>query len=168
MDHDYQRRLAETVAWCAGRARVDDAGRSTRTLSLLPQVLRDSLDSSLFQAVGATNAARDAVSFICEQRRAILASSKIPVADVGADLAGGRILCTDFDSDLCSAATAPSDGFVDDEDIPGWDTWFAYDAGVVHCWIPPGIVPLAQAAIDVIPVDCLWWLDDPPGSRRCR
>ena len=119
MDHDYQRRLAETVTWCAGRARVDDAGRSTRTPSLLPQVLRNSLDSSLFQALGATNAARDAVSFICKQRRAILASSEIPVADVGPDLAGGRILCTDLNSDLCGAATAPSRSFIDDEDIPG-------------------------------------------------
>ena len=74
------------------------------------------------------------------------------------------MLCTDFETDLCGAAVVPSGGFLDDEDIPGWDTWFSYEDRILSCWVPRALVPFAQAGIDVIPVPCLWWLGQRPSE----
>jgi hypothetical protein len=93
----------------------------------------------------------------------VMPDDVIPLAEE-TGLCGDRILCTNFESDFCGAATVYSHGFVNDGDLPGWDTWFASENGTVQCWIPPDFLGFAQAAINVIPVPVLWW----PGGCTSR
>jgi hypothetical protein len=109
------------------------------------------------------NAARDAVDLIVQRRRAQLAADGVAVRSLEGR-AGGRVFATDFNSDICRAATVPSNGFLDDFDVPGWDTWFAHVdtgkfGGVVYGWVPPAL-QLADRGFDVIPVQSIGWVED--------
>lgn len=103
----------------------------------------------------------------------------IPVAPVGPDLAGGRLLFTTINTDSCEAATAPSNGYYDLDDLPGWDTWVFHARtderwGAIYCWVPAHLVELARAGMDVIPVMSVEWADSldvqpavPPEGLAC-
>jgi hypothetical protein len=108
--------------------------------------------------------AKKAVDFVCEVRRRELARLGIPVVAVGPDLAGGRILFTTIDTDSCAAATGPSNGYYDLDDLPGWDTWFYHRPtdrpwGAIYCWVPGQLVELARSGMDVIPVMSAEWAE---------
>ena len=80
------------------------------------------------------------------------------------------MFATDFNTDSCGAATAPSNGILDDYDIPGWDTWFAHEVagelgGVVYGWVPPALVDLADRGFNAIPVRSIWWVEQ---TDLCR
>jgi len=161
MNREIAQRLAETVAWCSRRARAEAAGSSTRSLAVRPPVMglpnSQPLDRLLLPGE-----AKAAVEFVCEARRRELARLEIPVTPVGSDLAGGRILLTTIDTDLCGAATEPSNGYYDLSDLPGWDTWFLHTEtdsrwGAIFCWVPAGLVELAQRGMDVIPFVSVAW-----------
>lgn len=159
---DFKLRLAETIAWCVPRAVAAQAGVTTRSAELMPMLFRHDSATRLGMLLESPIAGDEAVEFIVRCRREELARAKQPLAPFGA-LAGGRVFATDFDTDHCGAATAPSNGFVDDSDIPGWDTWFAHEAtgrlgGVVYGWVPPALLHLADRGFDVIPVQSIWWV----------
>ncbi|ATB47582.1 hypothetical protein MYMAC_003198 [Corallococcus macrosporus DSM 14697] len=121
-------------------------------------------DAQLDRLLKSPAAGRDAVDFIVDRRREALARAKQPLPPLGS-LLGGRVYATDFNTDLCGAATVPSNGFVDDYDIPGWDTWFAHEntgsfGGVVYGWVPPALLSLADEGFYVIPVDSIWWVKE--------
>lgn len=164
MTTDFQLRLAETIAWCSPRAVAAQAGVTTRSVELMPPLFRHDLDTQLRMLVESPTVSEEAVEFIVRRRREELARAKQSLAPAGS-LAGGRVFATDFESDFCGAATAPSNGFLDDADIPGWDTWFAHEAtgrlgGVVYGWVPPSLLQLADDGLYVIPVQCIWWVKD--------
>ena len=115
--------------------------------------------SRLLEVPGEPKAAFD---YVCEARRRELARLAIAVIPVRSDLAGGRILFTTIDTDSCEAATGPSNGYYDLDDLPGWDTWFYRRAtdrpwGAIYCWVPAHLVELARTGMDVIPVMSVEW-----------
>src|SRR5262245_51629239 len=124
MSPEVARRLAETVAWCSRHARADNADASTRSPTLCPPVMALPRRQRLSRLLEIPNEAKAAVEFVCEARRRELVRKSIPVVPVGPDLTGGRILFTTVDTDSCEAATNPSNGYYDLDDLPGWDTWF--------------------------------------------
>ena len=154
--------LAETVTWCSRRARAEDADTSTRTLLFCPPVLALPREKRLSRLLGVLGESKEAVDFVCMARRRELARLGVSIAPVGPDLAGGRILFTTIDTDSCEAATGPSNGYYDGDDLPGWDTWFYHRpteqrSGAIYCWVPSHIVELAQYGMDVIPVMSVAW-----------
>jgi hypothetical protein len=162
MPREIAQRLAETVAWCSRHARADDADSSTRSLALRPPVMALPDSKPLYRLLDVPGEARAAVEFVCESRRSELARLGIPVDPVGSDLAGGLILLTTIDTDSCEAATEPSNGYYDLNDLPGWDTWFLHSetdgaGGAIYCWVPGALVELAQRGMDVIPVKSVQW-----------
>jgi hypothetical protein len=79
------------------------------------------------------------------------------------------------DQNLCDGASeSATKGFFDVDNIPPWDFWVGYFVEAIELdrpsyrgvreylasWIPPSLVPLAQAGIDVNPEACILWLDD--------
>jgi hypothetical protein len=88
------------------------------------------------------------------------------------------------------AADVSSGGFFDSDNVPPWDTWVAYIddlaidpqfdhpwfLGAYHdyqkithqpmplsylvCWVPPCLLEVAEAGIDVNPEECIEWLAD--------
>jgi hypothetical protein len=164
MTAEVARRLAETVAWCDRHARADDAGASTRTAALKPLVLEYRGYDLLKRLLDSSAETTAAVEFVCQARRRELARLGIPVVPVGPDLAAGRVLFTTIDTDSCEAATGPSNGYYDLDDLPGWDTWFWHRPtdrpwGAIYCWVPARLVELARAGMDVIPVLSVEWAD---------
>lgn len=162
MTPEIAQRLAETVAWCSRHARAEDAGASTRSFALIPQVMTIPDSQPLHRLLYVPAEAKRAVDFVCEARRRELKRLDIPVVPVGSDLAGGRILVTTIDTDSCEAATEPSNGYYDHNDLPGWDTWFLHrdtdrSWGAIFCWVPAGLVELAQRGMDVIPFISVEW-----------
>ena len=161
MTPETTRRLAETIAWCSRHARADDAGSSTRTHALRPPVMAYH-GYDLISRLNSPAETTAAVEHVCRARREELARLGVPILPIGPDLAGGRILFTGIDTDLCEAATDPSSGYYDLTDLPGWDTWFFYGrshrpCGAIYCWVPAGLVELARAGMDMIPVMSVEW-----------
>lgn len=154
--------LEETVAWCSRHARADDADVSTRSPNLCPPVMALPQRQRLSRLLDVSGEPKAAVDFVCDARRRELARLGIPVHAVGPDLAGGRILFTTIDTDSCEAATGPSNGYYDLDDLPGWDTWFYHREtdrpwGAIYFWVPGPLVKLARNGMDVIPVMSVEW-----------
>jgi hypothetical protein len=167
--------LAETIAWVTKHALATDAGRTTRSAALRPPWFPPDGGATdgvtLIQLLLTPGEPRRALDFIVAQRRAELAKGQVAVGPSDGDFAGGRILCTDFNSDQCCAATDISGGFLDDEDIAGFDTWFHHldtgeHGGVIACWVPPHLLNHADRGVNVIPVQSAWWDDEAPPERR--
>src|SRR5262245_48474104 len=163
MTEEVALRLAETVAWCARHARSDDAGTSTRSPALCPPVMALSKGQRLSRLLEVPGEPRAAVEAVCQARRRELARLGIPVTPVGTDLAGGRILFTTIDTDSCECATAPSNGYLDLDDLPGWDTWFCHRPtdrpwGAIYCWVPAHLVELADRGLRTLPCDNVLWM----------
>ncbi len=163
--------LAETVAWCSRHARADNAGASTRTAPLCPPVMALPQRQRLSRLLDVSGETKAAVDFVCQARRLELARLGIPVVAVGPDLAGGRILFTTIDTDSCEAATGPSNGYYDLDDLPGWDTWFFHRPtdrpwGAIYCWVPSHLVELARSGMNVIPVMSVEWIQSSDDLAR--
>jgi hypothetical protein len=162
MTEELALRLAETVAWCNLHARVDDAGASTRSPALCPPVMALPEPQRLSWLLDKPGEPQAAVEFVCQARRRELARLGIPVAPVGPDIANGRVLFTTIDTDSCAAATDPSNGYYDEDDLPGWDTWFWHRTtnrpwGAIYCWVPARLIELASSGMYVIPVQIVEW-----------
>jgi hypothetical protein len=65
-------------------------------------------------------------------------------------------------------------GYFDVNNTPPWDTWVAlldapnarhWESSLI-AWVPPAFVPLVRAGINVIPEQCVLWLDDCPASLQ--
>src|SRR5262249_31199169 len=137
-----------------------------RSSSLQPPLLRGARGYDLLSALlREPGPASEAVRFVSDRRREALVRAGLDVPTVGPDLAGGKILATDFETDLCGAAVTPSAGFFDFDDIPSWDTWFQHTlggrtkGGVVYCWVPPDLVPWAEGGLEVIPIHFMRWVN---------
>jgi len=111
-----------------------------------------------------------AITSICNRREQLIEDSKLSLPVLASCLEIGRIFCTDFDSDSCAAATEPSQGFFNDCDIPGWDSWFAYEPtdslGRIYGWIPNEMYNAVNDGMIVIPVECVWWVDRLPATAK--
>ena len=114
---DLNQRLAETIAWCSAHANAERAGVTTRWPELAAPLFQQDGERLLDLLLASPSAAREAVEVIAERRRAALGRARtLPKCPPG-DLAGGRVFATDFNTDLCGAATELSNGFVDGFDI---------------------------------------------------
>ena len=170
-------RIAETMAWCAGRARLDELQHCLRSAELRPSLTPG-------EPLGIS---AEIVEEMAERRaRALRESKRYPAQPAGARaLGGGRLLVFDPSGSLSDGAAAgESAGFFDDHNVPAWDCWSAvivdtapslvrwrpFDAYVV-CWIDAALVEVVGRAIAVNPEECLRWADEVPtplltGLRR--
>lgn len=160
---DVAQALAETIAWCSRFETSQHAHSSTRTPELKPPLFDLEPQVRLEGLLDSPETGRAAVAHICQQRRNELQRLQIPVTPLADDLGGGRILYSTLDTDWCTAATEPSQGFLDNEDLPGWDTWFLHrDSecpwGRIYAWVPPRLVELAEAGMVCIPVESVRWM----------
>ena len=160
-----RRTLFETSVWCARRLRVDDPANSLRTESLLPPTLDRTrlplLTKQQWVAVVDEVASRRA------ERLAQLTGGAPLV------LTEGRLLACDPGMSISDGASElESKGFIDAEDLPGWDTWVAFvtdgrDAsrrpgtgGWLVAWVPIEFAESVERAIEVNAVEGVRWLDD--------
>jgi len=164
-DHvSFERRLAETIAWCAPKANGSDPKQCLRSMSMLPSVLaRDRSMTVGTVAEYRANYARD-----------------VPRIARALDLAGGRLLVHFPDADLSDgAAEVESSGFFDLHNVPPWDTWIALaDDGLAAAdsslrqylvaWVPPALIECARRGVAVNPERCIAWLEDANVAARAE
>lgn len=82
------------------------------------------------------------------------------------DLSGGKILCSEINnSDSCGMSPPETNGYIDVDDIPGWDTWFhcykhPKEGNYILAWVPPEFVDGVQSAIECNPMECIYFIDE--------
>ena len=80
----------------------------------------------------------------------------------------GRLLLVNWRESLFDGACSPiTHGFLDDDCMPGWDTWVRVvsldESRLAHalvCWIPSELVPAVNDAILIDAAQCMSWLRD--------
>ncbi len=154
-DVPFELRLAQTIAWCAPRARIEDPCGSLRDAQLGPRVLE----------VDRTTVVRSVVR--SRQRNVPF---DLPAVQRLSDLQAGRLLVYFPDAELADgAAEAATGGFFDVNNAPPWDTWVALFrdaeaddafADYIVAWVPAIFVELAAGGIDVNPEGSVAWLAD--------
>lgn len=108
-----------------------------------------------------------AVADICERRHREL----IRLLTVETTAIEGRILVTTAitESVVDGAASASSSGWFDSNDLPPWDTWFAYarlntrmftEREALFAFVPRAWEDRAERGMKVNPVDCIQWATD--------
>lgn len=140
--------LAKTIAWCLPKADLTNPALCLRSPDSRPRLF----------TTGHLNTTAEALRHRY--------GAPPPVAP--RDLCGGRLLIYWPDMDLADgAAEAESRGFLDVNNTPPWDTWVAFvhypdnsEQSYLVAWVPPEFIRLADAGIQVIPEECVKWLED--------
>ena len=164
--------LREAAAWCEHTARPENLAASTRTRKLRPEVLSADDPHEVLNALhGNKPTISSAVAHVCKSRRDLVKDNRLRLPCIDYCRFNGRFFCTDFDTDECQAATDVSNGFFDLADIPGWDTWVAFDpahgrSGLLYGWVPNSITGPVGRGMWAIPVECVWWVDSIPDNAK--
>jgi hypothetical protein len=153
--------LRETQAWCAAKADLARPKECLRDERLKPVLL--------------ANSRIEAVDDVRRSRR--LYRSRLIAGDQALEtvIAAGRLIAYSPDFNLaCGMSEAETKGYFDVNNLPPWDTWVAlldapnakhFEVSLI-AWVPPVFVPLVQAGIDVIPEQCVLWLEDCPAPLQ--
>ena len=81
--------------------------------------------------------------------------------DLVDDLQSGRLLLYAPDENLFDgAAQVQSKGFFTVDNIPPWDTWVCFFEQYLVSWVPPALLELADAGVDLNPEQCSLWAPD--------
>jgi uncharacterized protein (TIGR02996 family) len=165
-------RLAETVAWCAGRRTKD-----FRTPAFQPTHIVWSKRSAL--RVTRTTADRQVMVNRLAVCRSRLLAGRGTSPGSPWSAGDGRLLAFFPDSTQSDGeAEEQSRGFLDADNIPAWDTWVwagagggwdSYDSFLV-AWVPPPLVQAVDLAVRFNPEECVQWVAglDTPWARRLR
>lgn len=167
----FQRRLAETMAWCAAHDWTANPGKELRTALLHPPDPTESAE--LFWDSEATHRQRQQlVERLATRRAKLLEEQGITPLQLVPPLTGGRLLAFNADQTLSDgAANSASRGFFDDDNVPPWDTWIAYmtddmvdsrprypfSSSSLLSWVPERLIEKATAGIEVNPEACICW-----------
>lgn len=140
-------RLAETIAWCVPRVNQDEPRTCLRSPALRPHPLERNRKA----VVGSVAVSR-------------YMGLKHPKKCRASDLANGRLLIYEPDINLAHGLEeGETNGYVDIDNIPPWDTWVAYiyegESNYLLSWVPPQFVALVTSGIQVSPEECFRWLD---------
>jgi hypothetical protein len=147
-------RLAQTILWCAPRVDVSNPKDCLRTPELRPRVFERDRFS--------------AVDFVAGERERY-GGVEFQDAEVPKGLGGGHLLAYFPETNLYDgAAEIHTDGFLDVDNLPGWDTWVAFFedepetnyGSYLIAWIPPEFIELVSEGIAYNPEECIMWLSD--------
>lgn len=163
---DLEQRLRSVTRWVSARLSGALDHSRLRTRDLLPA--RPSLRDSEAVA-GALEV--DPWGLV----EAIAAGRRLPMSLSNVELPGRLMVYFPRHNLSCGGAEVESEGFLDDDNAPPWDTWVACfddharDASdpYVVAWVPEPFIAAADAGIAVNPEACVIWLDESEvGARR--
>jgi hypothetical protein len=155
--------LRDTVQWCAARVAPDNPKECLRTLR--------SYTAESF--VHLSHRKRlSVVKKLIRERRAQVDIHYPPDESV---ISAGKLLLFYPDQSLSDgAAESASEGFLDADNAPAWDTWVFYgtdgsgsqkdwDVNILISWVPKEMISLVHHGIAVNPESCFDW-----ASQRTR
>lgn len=157
----FRHSLAQAVAWCDPRVDADSPATCLRSAELLAALPESEATSGYWQSVTVIN-------------QLVTLRSSFVASEEGRHGQHGRLVCCHVAaSEASEASCGESEGYFDEFDVPPWDSWVAWfphgnsdqsNDGYLIAWVPPALVDLAQRGIDVNPVECIFWADDPAES----
>ncbi|MBM3466167.1 MAG: hypothetical protein FJX76_29110 [Armatimonadetes bacterium] len=174
----FRARLAETVSWCADRVSVRDARSCLRSSDLRPTCVPWIGCGGDLKAASPTQRA-EIVDWVARRRAELLASAGVMprMERLEPVQRKGRLLAylpagTGWDA----AAEYTTNGLFDENDTPPWDCWVTWveeaETGDSYllCWIPEGLMGLADSGAAVTPMESLVWVRalDAPFVRRLQ
>lgn len=157
----FQKRLAETIAYCQPRLNPADVKNCFRT-SPLPNF-------KIFPTYELKDIAHFAVTVEHKRRREMQGSSdSVPLP---AGLAGGRLLITHLNMTTCDGiAPVDTNGYIDECDVPAWDTWVYWGRDYrshradtwdyLISWVPGVLHLRVHNAICASAFESITWLED--------
>lgn len=162
-----RRVLLETAAWCRPRANPLQARACLRTETLRPYAFNNSRHETLYDVVGARHGRLEAAGTISTLRGR--EDELVDVTEIGIDDAlrifrEGRLLVWHRDDTIDDGAgELETDGYLDESDMPPWDTWSAYVdseacSGYLLSWVPPEFIERTGRAIECNAYGALYWL----------
>jgi len=174
----FQHRLGETRAWCASQDWSANPAEGLRTALFRPS--EQASVEQTFRGYGGfwkktPQQRQQIVEQLALKRAALLQEQGIPLLQFVKPLTGGRLLAFTPDGTLSDgAAKLATQGFVDDDNLPAWDTWIWYVTNdrvsnlewwrgcnsYLLSWVPDVLVEVIEAGIDVNPEECLRWATD--------
>jgi hypothetical protein len=168
--------LLEAVAWASAHADPKDASHCLRSPRLAPHIFNDSRYNTVDDVVSARHRelqAEGRIARIGGRFDDLVEVATLGLADVVALVPEGRLLVRERDTTIDDGAgQAETRGYLDESDMPPWDTWVTYfegspndrglrnHAGCLVSWVPPIFLPAVDSAIRVNAYGALYWLHD--------
>jgi hypothetical protein len=154
---EFRRSLEEALLWCRSRFSMYDLAGSLRSSELKPA-------ADLFDP----ERTKEIVDNVIARRRRLLEKS-VPQPDrercsfwgyQRSDQLAAQHLLAVFPEESLSDGTSPppTGGFVDENDVPAWDTWLYFDTSMLVTLVPPELVSAVEPAILANAYDCIGWL----------
>lgn len=173
----FQRRLEETIVWCASQDWSTNPAQGLRTALFRPSEyqLKGHYDDVFLTYTPQQR--QLLVEQIADTRATLLEKRGIARVSFADLLNSGRFLAFTPDGTLQDgAANLATYGFFDDDNIPAWDTWLWYVTndfvskpehwcgGVTDSyllsWVPDSLVEVVASGIWVNPEECIRWATD--------
>jgi hypothetical protein len=161
--------LLEAVLWASGRADAVSPVQSLRSAALAPYAFSRSRFETVYGVVLSRHLKLEAEGRVRRMGGPtddVVEAASLGIGDLGLLLHAGRLLVWERDTTIDDGAgEAETKGYLDESDMPPWDTWLAYvdpgpHAGYLVSWVPaPFIEPVAQA-VHVNAYGALYWLRD--------
>lgn len=184
------RRIAETIAWCAWQPFVKN-GCTPGDLAYICQLETDQLAGprtandppvgilrtpdleppDLFTEATTFTGRRIAIEMLAKARAQLLRERDLYPPDGRPVLGKGRLLL--YNPDACDHrgdALWSSSGYFSWQDAPPWDSWImifrqaaqSADAATFHllAWVPPNLVEVAAAGIAACSTGCIQWIEE--------
>lgn len=106
-------------------------------------------------------------------RRSELAVNPSSVGEIKWDTANPNLLVVNWKDSLFDGACSPiTNGFLDDDCMPGWDTWLAIvslddksETVGLLCWIPCELESAVDSAISIDAASCMSWVSENSGGE---
>lgn len=157
--------LADTIAWCSQKYTVFDRASYLRSLPLAP-VSFDFYQEATFQG---------AMEQVSQRRKQLLQAQGQGTASLPSPLPGKLMVVYPGLSLFDGAATPETEGFLNDEYMPPWDTWVHYEPRkpgqpkgewddslepFLIAWVPQDMVDKVNRGMAVNPTECTRWLEE--------
>ena len=184
----FQRRLAETIGWCASQDWTANPAEGLRSPQLRPPEITDD-GRAIFEArlpheeTAKLLAIKHAetqrqwqqnVEQLAMKRATLLYTQGTSFLQPLQLRPSGRLLAFDPQGTLSDgAANLATQGFFDDDNVPAWDTWISFVvestvnstswhsfASYLLSWVSEPLVEVVEAGINVNPEECIRWAAD--------
>jgi hypothetical protein len=184
----FQRRLTETIAWCALQDLSSHPAEKLRSPQLRPPEITVSgraifekprpLAHSEMMAIENTETKRQwqqNVEQLGMKRAALLQVQGLSRLQLKYPLAGGCLLVYNPDESTSDGvANVATQGFINDDNEPAWDTWISYVKGdpvngtryyqpfdsYLLSWVPDPLIEVVQHGMDCNSDNCQHWITD--------
>jgi hypothetical protein len=160
--------LLETVLWANERADPQGPIHSLRSKALAPYLFSASRHETVFDVAWKRHRELNLGGRFGRHEGPFVDAESIGLGEITPILETGRLLVWERDSTIDDGVgEAVTGGYLDESDMPPWDTWIAYVDGAERAparylvsWVPGPFVTAVAEAVSANAYAALYWLRD--------